>query len=48
MMNKQPAKTVQNRIPLLDAVEFLTSHIQLLLLSNKRLAADHLYDYSSL
>lgn len=48
MMNKQPPKTVQNRIPLLDAIEFLTSYIQLLLLSNKRLAADHLYDYSIL
>jgi len=41
MMNKQPAKAVQNRIPLLDAIEFLTRHIQLLLLSSKRLAADH-------
>lgn len=34
-MNKQPAKTVLNRITLLDAIEFLTSHIQLLLLGNK-------------
>lgn len=47
-MNKQPAKTVLNRITLLDAIEFLTSHIQLLLLGNKWLAADHLYDYSGL